>query len=784
MVWRRSLTALLAFALLDACGGAGTPSHAPSGAAQTVAQHKLDDRPPLVLVRRDGDPAPAVAFATTHDSGPLASAAMAAALKTRLAARGLNVTARPSALGFTITLLAPNANEARRFVQTLPDALEQPFAANDPALPAVRAAVQALAAERLAGPAEEATAGCTAELFAREPQGFDPASEKARAELGVWLKSAHAAKASAFAAVGPEAVLHAVEDALTRASDWPAGEPGTDAWPARDELGVDYTANATHRLSFALRLGSEDAAARAVETLVASRSTLARRLGALRPEWHVDRAAVVGRPRGACLRVDALPLAGELGPSAGDVAKALSIVGEEVREAARTSPRGGGLDDAIVGTTDPGDAAAAAAWRALVGREKPGPERTFVAYAAGSADKGHFDLPAALAAWQRTSAEPLLELVRRPEAGQGRLWAVLAPACGTAPETTNDAGEAALVVGALARAQGPGNVSVEPWIATDGVGLVAGTRRLGPDEASDAQAERLGRALGELIAGTRPSPAELVAARDELASSVGGEQHRGLAVALDVLTGGHPSWLEPRGTFASLASAPSGGFEAALGRWLARPLRLAVLTNGEPSQADVLRSELERWVRPVRGEVMRCPAHARANANATELTLSVAGDAPEGSYVAVPFPPYEHRLPNEARATLLLLNRSGGLLDQALADLSASATALALGGPDAATLAVEVVAADGQRQAAVERLRALFERLASGHLAQSDVDYARRELERADAAETLDPRRRAVAAWRNTGRAPEPPLDAARLAKWLTSLRRSATVVVNVAPRG
>jgi hypothetical protein len=212
-------------------------------------------------------------------------------------------------------------------------------------------------------------------------------------------------------------------------------------------------------------------------------------------------------------------------------------------------------------------------------------------------------------------------------------------------------------------------------------------------------------------------------------------------------------------------------------------LRLAVLTNGAASQADVLRAEVERWLRPVRGEVLRCPGHARAAANATELTLSVAGDAPEGSYVAVPFPAYEHQLPPEARATLLLLNRSGGLLDQALAELSASATALALGGPDAATFIVEVVAAEGQRPAAVARLRALFERLATARFPQSDVDYARRELERADAAEALDPRRRVVAAWRNTSRGPE-PLDGTRLAKWLASLRRSATVVVNVAPRG
>lgn len=780
------MTALVACALLDACGGAPAARNAGTtrAGAATVARRRLEARPPLVLVRRDGDPAPALAFAWAHDFGSVASAAVGAALKTRLALRGFDVRVRPSALGVVVTLLVAAPNDARRFVQVLPAVLDEPFSVADPALVAVRGAVQALASQRLAGPAEEATAACSGELAPREPpRPFDPETNQGRAELASWLRSAHALRSAALAAVGSAEVLNAVEDALARAPGWPEGALPNDAWPARDALGVDFGAGATHRLSLALRLGNEDAAARAADVLASAQGTLIERLSALRPKWQLERAIAVGRPRGACLRLDATPLTAELGPAALDVAKALSILADEAHAAVRaTTP--GGLDDAIVGATDPADAAAAAAWRALVGREPAGPERSFVSYAAGNAEKGHFDLNAAIAAWREASAQPLLEVARRAEPGQGRLWALLAPACGTAAEAASDAGEAALVVSALSRAVAPGDVSVEPWIATDGVGLLAGTRRLGPSETTDAQARRLGHALGELIAARRPSPAALVAARDELAAAVGGEQHRGLSVALDALTQGHPSWLEARGTFAALGSAPSGGLEAAIGRWLARPLRVAVLTNGDAGQADVVRAEIERWVRPVRGEVMRCPPHARNAALGGETTLSVTGEAPEGSYVAVPFPAYEHRLPAEARATLVLLNRSGGLLDQALSDLPASATALALGGPEAAAFVVEAVAAEGRRQPAVDRIRALFDRLATSKLAPSDVDYARRELEREDAAEALDPRRRVVGTWRGTARATDPPLDATRLAQWLASLRRSATVVVNVVPRG
>jgi hypothetical protein len=786
VVRRTVITALGALALL-ACGGEPRPAWSPSGrhdaTTPTVARRRLDDRPPLVLVRREGDPAYAVAFAAAHDFGPLASTALAAALEARLVARGFAARGRPTALGFGVTVLVPSAGEARRLVQALSAALAEPFGPAEPALGAMRAAVQALGAARLAGPAEEATAACAGEPFLREaPRGFDPAQDRTKADIDAWREAVHTVRASALAAVGSREVLAAVEDALARGPAWPEGAAANDPWPARDELGVDFGTAASHRLSLAVRTGSEDSAARAVAVLGSPESTLARRLAALRPEWRLERATAVGRPRGACVRLEAVPVHGDVSPAAPDVARALGVLTDELGQATHAAGRGE-LDDAILSATDPGEAAAAAAWRVLVGREAPGPERSFVAYGASASEKGHFDLSGALTAAREAAAQPLLDVARRAEPGQGRVWALLAPTCGTSGEAASDAGEAALVVSALARAGRHGDVTVEPWIATDGVGLLVGARRLDPDERPEQQARRLGLALGELITTVRPTPAELVAARDELATAVGGDAHRGYYAALEALSAGHPSWLEPRGTFAALSSAPAGGFDSALGRWLARPLKLAVLANGDPSQADVVRLELERWLRPVRGEFLRCPGHARAASAGSEVTLSVTGDTPEGSYVGVPFPAFDHRLPSEARATLFLFNRTGGWLDQALADLSASATALALGGPDQAALVVQVVAAEGQRQAAVERLRALFERVALGKVTAAELDLARHELEREDASAALDPRRRVIATWRGAP-ATEPALDGARLARWLSGLRRSATVVVNVAPRG
>ena len=787
MVWRRPVTtALVALTLLDACGGgAATGSGAKSahGSATSIASRRLDDRPPLVLVRRDGDPSPAVAFAVTTDT-PLAAAATSAALRARLATRGFSVRLQPNALGFALSALVPNAQEARRFVQVVGAVLELPFAANDAALEAVRSSLAALSTTRAPGPAEATVAACSGELALGDTaKTWDPASEKGRHELAAWFKAARAVHRAAFAVVGPPSVLTAVEDALAQGSAWPDGSALDDPWPARDELGTDFTANASHRLSLAVRLPNEDTAARAARALAAPGSALQRRLSALRPEWRLDRTLAIGRPRGACLRLDVVPTHSEVGPSATDVARALTVVAEESR-AFGAAPGRGELDEAIAGATHPGDAAAAAAWRALVGRDEPGPVRTAVSYSATPAERGRFELAAAVSAERQAEKEPFIEVARRAEPGQGRLWALFAPTCGTSVESAASAGESALVVTALARSAPEGEVTVEPWLAPDGAGLLVGTRRLTPAETTAAQATRLGRALGELVATARPTPTDLASAREELTSGLGGEQHRGYFVALDALTQGHPSWLEPRGTFAALASAPTGGFEAALQRWLGRPLRVAVLANGDATQPDSIRREIERWLRPIRGDAARCPSRNHPASPTTELTLSVSGDAPEGSYVGIPFPPFERRLPVEARAALVLLNRSGGWLDQVLSDLPASATALALGGPDAAAFVVEVVTTESQRHLAVERLRQLFERLATGRVAtQADVDLARRELAQGEAGELLDPRRRVVATFRGATK-PEPVLDASRLAAFLATLRRGGTVVVHVASRG
>lgn len=786
MLGRQASFVAWALTALAACGGSGT---GPSGAAASVgragpgvAHRALDDRPALMLIERLGDPSAGVAFAATLPAGMKASTAAGAWLEARLIARGVpSAKARPHALGFGVTALAVNATEAARFVEAVNAVLSEPVKAGDSALDAVKNALRALGSRRAVGPAEAAVAACSAELAEPEKGAWDPAAAGSREELQAWLEAAHGHENAAFAAVGPREVTKAVEAALANGAAWPSGDELDDEWPERDELGVDFAATATRRLSLALRLGSPDSAVGAADTLGKPDATLVRRLATLRPAWRVERVVAVSRPRGACLRVDVAPPDGDPGPTPGEVTRALAVITEEA-EVAGAEPARGQLEEAMLRPTDPAQAAAAAAWRALVGRESPGDPRKFVAYVAAASERGRFDWAPALTAYRETAAKPGLEVVSRAESGQAELFALLGSTCGTAAETDADAGEAALVATVLSRSSGRSDIAFEPWIATDGVGVLAHTARRGATERPADQARRLARALGERIAAARPDVNDIAQARNTLLDAIGRDERRGYVLALDAVSGAHPSWLEPRGTYAALGSAPAGGFDPALDRFLSRPLRLVVLANGDPQQAEIVRAELERWLRPIRGEVTRCPARSRPTPPSAELSLSTVADSPEGSYLALPFAGFEAGVTPEARAALLLLNRPGGWLDQTLADLPGSASAKLLGGPGLGALVVQVVAGEGQQAAAVARVRALLDRLATGGLPASEINYARRELERADASERLDPRRRAVELFR--GSKPAPPLDAARLTRFYAALRNNGALTVTVTPRG
>jgi hypothetical protein len=749
-----------------------------------VARQELSDRPPIHLVARLGDPRGAVSFASATDDGPAASVALAALLATRLKERGLpEITARPHGLGFSVDTLVDGPEQAARFVQTVSAALSAPLNPREPGLKAAEEALARLFARPFHGAGDVAVGRCSGSLSIPpgEPKP-DLKSPAGLARLRAWIAHARSVRRSAFAALGSPGVLTRAHAELAASPPWDEGSPPDDVWPARSELVSDFGATEHRRLTLALRVADPDSALSAARALGEANSTLSRRLAALHPAFTLERAVAVGRSRGACLRLDALAPRGDPGPSGGEAARALAVLGEEA-ERALALPVIGVLEEAVTEPSDPREAVAAAAWSALVAQGEAGPTRRLVSYVGKESDRERFDLARGVAELERDAKNPAVSLVTRVERGQGRLWALFAGRCGTAAETVNDAGEAATLVTTLARAgTGRGDVSFEPWIASDGVGILAHTARRTPYESPSEQARRLGAALGELFSTTRPSAMQVVSAREELLSALDAPARSGYFLTLDRLTNGHPSWLEPRGTLESLTAVHAGALDPALHRFLARPQRLAVLANADTKQSEHVRRELERWLRPVRAEVGRCPAPVAVSPARGELVLETTGESPpEGSYVSVPLPPWNGAVPREALATLVLLNRKGGLLEQVLRDLPATASARVLGGPRAAALVVQVAAARGEQARALSQVRVLFERLAQGAVGAEDAAYAERELARAEAEERLNPRRRVVDLYRDS--AASPPLDAPRLARYHAALRSSEQLLVSVSPR-
>jgi hypothetical protein len=158
--------------LLQACAlfQPGNPSQrnatgTSNGAPTRVQRREFSRHPPINLLVRLGDPLSAVAFASAHDSGSVASVALSALLLARLHAHGIeDVLSTPTAGGLSLAVLCADAASARAFSEQVTAALAVPVAEGDPALPAIQAALAALRARRFAGQAEATVASCSEAL--------------------------------------------------------------------------------------------------------------------------------------------------------------------------------------------------------------------------------------------------------------------------------------------------------------------------------------------------------------------------------------------------------------------------------------------------------------------------------------------------------------------------------------------------------------------------------------------------------------------------------------------
>jgi hypothetical protein len=655
---------LLVWAL--GCGGSPGESALPPSHAHTATTVRDGERPPLTVVRRDGDPNPAFAVAITHDAGPAYNGRLARALSDAL----------------TRSKLAPRtALFTRGLVVSSVVTVQSAHILSD--LQPVMLAAAELAVKEPLTPANA--------------NGHDPCDPLPRfsnepPELGRQNVS--------LALVGSETQTEALAQRLRASDEWPSGDVPSSALPAKDI----YTTAQSATSELFVSLVTE-----AAPRLLGARNALLDR-GLLRdvaksfpPNFRLKDIHVGLGPNAGCLSVSFDTL-GVL--QTGDAAKLIVATEELVASEVARAPESPRLLPAVLSSTAQ-SAAEQAAWQGLGGpAPKDDPGRALVAVMRSpEVSKSGPLIDAALTdAVRQVRSKRSISIEARVERGQGRVWASLESACPVAHETRDSAGFAGLALENAARAQSQPDL-LEPYFGFGGPGLVAHVPVLGdaePEVVADAFAAGL---LRSLDSGTEVN-AIARERREELVSS------ELVDFAANLVTHGRPSRLLSAGTHDSLSRVNPGAVRGALLDFLNTPLSLTVIGNRDEEQGRRIGRRLERLLSPFVSPGAACPEWSEPPVSGSYVLVTTSG----GPSVVLAYPLPLQQLP-AARAVAFLLARKDGFLDQALVapGLTVRATAAATGtrGGSAALLVALETEPDALENASAQ-VRALMARVSGG----------------------------------------------------------------------
>jgi hypothetical protein len=818
----RSALAFGALALAAACGGNPGASANHPHAASRGARATGEGRPPLAVVAREGDARGALSVAVSTEGiaperGALVGVALAGLVEGRLAARGIaDAGAVGGWGGWRLRTLVVSPGEAAKLVDAVRAAMLAPVTAGEPALATVARKVAALARRPLPDRALVDVAQCTGEAFGAGGDAAPTAEE-----LEAWRRAAHGLGRVAFATTGNAALADATAAALARGAAWPGAAPFAQApWPTADVRAVVYDASGeiapgAARVVVTARTATPERAVAAAAVLGDPHAPLASRLDALDAPARVRAVVATAHADGGCVAVTLDLNARDLATDAAaciatTAALARQEVAVELTDTSAPEDLGGEL---AMRASDPRDSAERAAWWSLAG-QRPG-DRDAVALAltvgvAAPRDAAARDAAAPATPWQPDAIRaeidratiawhaPVVEARTRVERGQGESWVLLASPCGTTPEANGDAGAGAEVATAAAAAAARGadgaDVRVEPFVATDGVGIVAhGPPRAG--ESPQAHARRLADVAARAFAADTLDAEPVARARAALLSRAAEVEARMLGTLGGALSPGHPSWLDPTGTSFGLASSTDESTALRAAAIRNGPLRVAVLANVDQAQAEAAVRAVDRWIARRPGESRACPSPPTLPApRSGTYAVEVPAGAPSEALLALPLAAGNPAERSAATWLAAILDGSDGLLAHALSgksdahDGGASEGALArassasvLGAPRSPALVIRLVAPDASLDGAVAQTRALLDRLRQGALREEDRARAAASLGRDALAASLDPRARTVDLWRGTAPSPAPPLEALR-AFAASTLRDDALVIVAARP--
>lgn len=761
---RASSLALLCCALLTACVSCprcpGTTTATLPAVPARIETREEPDRPRLRLVARPAEPAVALALAVSVD-GTEAAQALAALSEQRLRALGFDISSQPNGAGYVLRTRTADPKQAERFGRWALEILAQPLQARE-SLPAIRARLSARDVPS-GSEGELAVDRCSAELVRGSKDVRLPPDEAgARTQLEQWRK-AQTASSVALAAVGPDSLLEAVREGWSDAPDLPdtATAAQRDPWPGASTVAVSKTALPGARLSVTLRtadLGRSLVAAQQLgrEGLIHSMPQ------ALEPPFALERVVTVARPRGACLRVDVHASPGTAASAAPTAALAhwLQVDLQRALDAAPAAATA--VDDAITATSDASDASAVAAWLALSGRLPAGPTRSALRFSVpqGQAPLADRFLTAYQNQNQRRADD--IELRTASEAGHSTLAVLLASPCGTATETSSDAGKHAAMLAALAQSGSEPDFTLAPWITPDAVGLLVQTRPAS-GEGPELQAQRTARRLAQLLSTSLSGTATSIG-RQSLLERLGSPDPD-LWQLLELLAKGRLSALEPSGSWTSIGSLIHDDIEGARREFAGGPLRIAVLAGAGQAQGALLARELSLQLAPLRTGAAHCPKEVALGA-ATGLWRVDTDAAPRAlALLAVALPGEANSAQaSEAEWTAYLMNRRGGWLERKLVapGLVTAATAQVLGGRDGRALVLELRGEAEQREAALQAARELLVDLSRGSASEAEARIAQQHFASERVRMRSSRQQRIVQLWRGSQAGAEPTLQSLR----------------------
>lgn len=755
---------------------AGPLSPVPGSRTQIdVKQHA--SRPRLAIIRREGDPSPALVIAVAGGHGAAGHAALAGVLARRLRAAGLAADVHSDGIGIR-AVATPRAEDLEAVLRGWVTAATAPVTTADVA--AANARLSRLREDPLASPVLAGVASCSGDPLAvaadAKPRGAEALEELRRSALVM--------ERTAIALVGAPSAGDAVSEALEEVDGWPRGAASAaERLPQRH--GAFFSrdlAPGAARLHVAVQLADAVAAVGAAHRLRRG-PPLSSKLDALKSPWGLGAIRAVAAPHGGCVRFALSPQAanaGHLDDLGVSAARAVRTVWREMGLQTRIQTDPFLVTSEIIGAGDARDAASRAAWWAL---SSPGdaPPSITTALEIGASGKvelttddgqpldeatAHARYLQAVGSLKPADSGPVAGRRARAEPGQGQLWMLIGSPCPLRHEGQWDAGGAAVAATTVAIESQHPNVVIEPWVSADGVGIIAHGGVLAADESAEVLTDRIALAAAEAYTSVpHDASAFARAKRTALRHTAGGETF--FTFARRALPD-HPSWIAPWGSSDQQASVDLADAAA---RWrgvLHGPTRVAVLANHDASQAERAAKAVDHFLLP---EAADKPCPEITDRDPPQIGAHAVRGRTPMVIVGVPYERSKER--PLAELTAAALAGDDGPLRQAL-DVPWRVEVLggAAGGALVITARVPGDTVEQASSVVVERL----EQLAGEGLDAAAEARARAGVARSRAHAQRHPRARLIDLWRGLNVEAAPETEAWRA--WLEKRAKKNRLVV------